>query len=127
MTELRVFQFSDKVAGVDRPKVVCLCGSTRFYEEFMMANYEKTMQGEIVLSVGFYPHARKEMHHEDVGCTEEQKIALDDLHKRKIDICDYVYVLNIGGYIGDSTRGEIDHAKLIGKEIVYHEEHNAAK
>lgn len=85
----------------------------------MQINYERTMYGEIVLSVGFYPHAQKGMHHEDAGCTPEQKAALDELHKRKIDLCDYVRVLNVGGYIGESTRSEIDYAKRIGKPITY--------
>lgn len=102
-----------------RPKIVCLCGSTRFYEHFKRANYEFTMLGVIVLSVGFYPHAQKQMHSEDVGCTAEQKIALDELHKRKIDLADEVYVLNVDGYIGSSTRSEIDYAETIGKPVSY--------
>ena len=103
-----------------RPKIVCLCGSTRFYEYFQQANYDFTMQGKIVLSVGFYPHAQKEMHHsEDVGCTPEQKIALDELHKRKIDLADEVFVLNVGGYIGESTRGEIEYAVAHRKPVRY--------
>lgn len=103
------------------PKIICLCGSTRFYEAFQRANYEETMLGNIVLSVGFYPHAQTEMHHEDVGCTPEQKIKLDELHKRKIDLCDEVLVLNIGGYIGSSTRSEIEYAEKIGRPVRYKE------
>ena len=75
--------------------------------------------GNIVLSVGFYPHAQKEMHHEEAGCTPEQKIALDDLHKRKIDLADEVFVLNVDDYIGSSTRSEIDYAEAHGKPIRY--------
>ena len=111
--------FSHRPALPPRPCVVCLCGSTRFYEYFQRANYEETMAGRIVLSVGFYPHAQKEMHHEEAGCTPEQKIALDELHKRKIDFCDEVLVLNVGGYIGSSTRSEIDYAHSIGKPVRY--------
>jgi hypothetical protein len=104
----------------DLPKIVCLCGSTRFYDQFQKSNYEETMAGNIVLSVGFYPHAQKEMHHsEDVGCTPEQKIKLDELHKQKIDLADEVLVLNVGGYIGSSTRSEIEHAESHGKMIRY--------
>lgn len=103
-----------------RPRIVCLCGSTRFYEHFQLHNYKETMAGNIVLSVGFYPHAQKEVHHsEDVGCTPEQKIALDVLHKRKIDLADEVLVLNVGGYIGESTRSEIEHAVAHGKPVRY--------
>lgn len=100
-----------------RPTIVCLCGSTRFYEMFQKANYEETMAGRIVLSVGFYPHSVEQAHHESVGCTSDQKIALDELHKRKIDLCDEVLVLNVGGYIGDSTRSEIAYAESLGKPI----------
>jgi hypothetical protein len=102
-----------------RPKIVCLCGSTRFYEKFVEANYLETMAGNIVLTVGFYPHAIKEVHGEGVGITPEQKIALDELHKRKIDLADEVYVLNVGGYIGSSTHSEINYARFMGKPIRY--------
>jgi cell division protein FtsB len=77
------------------------------------------MKGHIVLSVGFYPHAVSEMHGEGIGITPEQKEALDDLHKRKIDLADEVYVLNFGGYIGSSTRSEIDYAIEHDKPIRY--------
>lgn len=102
-----------------RPKIVCLCGSTRFYSAFQEANYRETMAGKIVLSVGFYPHSQDKAHGEDKGCTPEQKIALDVLHKQKIDLSDEVLVLNVGGYIGDSTRSEIEHATKAGKPVRY--------
>lgn len=106
-----------------RPKIVCLCGSTRFYEYFQRKNYELTMEGNIVLSVGFYPHAQKEVHHsEDLGCTKEQKIKLDQLHLRKIDLADEILVLNVGGYIGHSTGMEIEYARIAQKTIRYLEE-----
>jgi hypothetical protein len=127
------------------PKIVVLCGSTRFYQQFQRANYEETMKGNIVLSVGFYLHASEKAHGETWGCTvpfsgitsgtntsekahgetwgctAEQKIALDELHKRKIDLADEVLVLNIGGYIGDSTRSEIEYAKSVRTPIRYQE------
>lgn len=106
-----------------RPLIVCLCGSTRFYDAFQQASYDRTMAGEIVLSVGFYPHATVEHGHgEGVGHDSEQKIALDELHKRKIDLADYVLILNTGGYIGESTRGEIEYAEKIGRPVRYLEE-----
>lgn len=105
------------------PKIVCLCGSTRFYEEFMRANYELTMAGHIVLSVGFYHHVASEVHGQGVGVeTDEQKIELDELHRRKIDLADEILVLNVGGYIGESTRSEIEYARLHGKPVQYFEE-----
>jgi hypothetical protein len=104
----------------NRPRIVCLCGSTRFYEQFQEANYRLTMAGVIVLSVGFYPHATAEHGHgEGVGHDSAEKLALDELHKRKIDLADEVYVLNVGGYIGDSTRSEIDYALASGKSVSY--------
>jgi len=103
----------------DVPKIICLCGSTRFYQHFLEANYQETMKGNIVLSVGFYPHAQNEIHHEEKGCTPEQKIKLDELHKEKIRLADEVFVLNVGGYIGSSTRSEIEYAESIGRPIRY--------
>ena len=101
------------------PVIVCLCGSTRFKDAFDEANYQETMQGRIVLSVGFMMHASGNRHGEDVGATPEQKIALDELHKRKIDLADEVLILNVGGYIGNSTRSELDYAIAQGKIVRY--------
>jgi len=101
----------------ERPKIVCLCASTRFYEKFQEANYWETMNGNIVLSVGFY---------KDKGnippVTEEEKKALDKLHLKKIDLADEILVLNVGGYIGESTTNEIKYAMLSGKKIRFLEE-----
>jgi hypothetical protein len=102
-----------------RPKIVCLCGSTRFKKAFDIANYEETIKGNIVLSVGFYVHAKEGEHGEQVGCSPELKIKLDELHKRKIDLADEVFVLNVYGYIGDSTFSEIEYAKLHNKPVRY--------
>lgn len=104
------------------PEVVVLCGSTRFYPEFQHANFRLTMEGRIVLSVGFYAGSPEQMateHGEGVGITPEQKIELDELHKRKIDLASWVFVLNVGGYIGDSTRSEIEYAEATGKPVYY--------
>ena len=101
----------------DRPKIVCLCGSSRFYQQYQEAEYRETMEGKIYLSIGFYPHAAAEMHGEGVGATSDEKVALDELHKRKIDLADEVLVLNVGGYIGDSTKSEVAYAIRNGKPI----------
>ncbi len=77
------------------------------------------MEGKIVLSVGFFPHATNEMHGGDVGITARQKERLDELHLRKIDLADSILVLNVGGYIGESTRREIDYARAHGKKVEY--------
>lgn len=109
------------------PKVVCLCGSTRFKAAFDEANYQETMAGRIVLSVGFYMHATGNRHGESIGATPDQKVALDELHKRKIDLADEVFVLNVGGYIGESTRSEIEYAEAHGKPVRYLEAITALK
>lgn len=97
-----------------RPVIVCLCGSTRFSDAFQQANYDLTLAGEIVLTVGCDTKSDA-----GLGITPEQKVALDELHKRKIDLADYILVLNVGGYIGESTRGEIAYAQAQGKRIEY--------
>ena len=102
-----------------RPKIVCLCGSTRFYETWQEVNFNETVGGKIVLSVGFFPHAVDKAHATHVGITPEQKIELDELHKRKIDISDEVLILNVDGYIGESTRSEIAYAIEHGKPVRY--------
>jgi hypothetical protein len=95
------------------PKVVCLCGSTRFKEEFETANFNETMQGNIILSVGAFMHA------DSIPITDSQKEKLDKLHKQKIDLADEILVLNVGGYIGSSTKSEIEYALQTGKTVRY--------
>jgi deoxycytidylate deaminase len=102
-----------------KPKVVCLCGSTRFKDAFDEATYQESIAGRIVLSVGFFMHATENRHGESVGATPEQKVALDELHKRKIDLADEIYVLNVDGYVGSSTRSEIEYAVVHNKSVRY--------
>jgi hypothetical protein len=102
-----------------RPKIVCLCGSTRFFETWQEQNFKETMKGNIVLAVGFFSHASSKAHGQTVGITPEEKIALDELHKRKIDLSDEVLILNVGGYIGESTRSELDYAIAHKKAVRY--------
>lgn len=98
----------------DRPEIVVLCGSTRFMDAFRAQNLALTLDGKIVLSVGCDTHSD-----DMLGITPEQKAMLDELHKRKIDLADRVFVLNVGRYVGDSTRGEISYAEAIGKPVDY--------
>lgn len=92
--------------------IVTLCGSTRFKEDFERVNRELTLAGDIILSPGVFGHAGDTF-------TEDQKEMLDELHKQKIDMSDAIFVINKGGYIGDSTRSEIEYAKKTGKLITY--------
>ena len=94
--------------------VITLCGSTRFKEQFLEAQKRLTLEGNIVISVGLFGHSG-----DDEVWTEGTKEMLDDMHKRKIDMADSIYVINVGGYIGQSTRSEIEYAKKNGKEVRY--------
>jgi hypothetical protein len=103
--------------GILTPEIVVLCGSTRFWQTFQDESLRLTLEGRIYLSVGAMTASDK-----DHGITAEQKVMLDELHKRKIDLADRVHVLNVGGYVGDSTRSEIEYATMLGKPITWLEE-----
>lgn len=105
-------------------KVITLCGSTRFKDEFMKAQKDLTLQGNIVISVGLFGHSgdNEVWENMDEGTLTRTKEMLDDMHKRKIDMADEIFVINVGGYIGDSTRSEIEYAKEHGKAVRYLEE-----
>ena len=105
---------------VGKYRVITLCGSTRFRDAFMQAQKQLTLEGNIVISVGLFGHAGDE----EVW-TEGTKEMLDDMHKRKIDMADEIYVLNVGGYIGSSTRSEIEYALATGKTVRYLEPQEA--
>lgn len=104
--------------------VVTLCGSTCFKDEFMEAQKRLTLEGNIVISVGLFGHSgdQEVWENMDEGTLTKTKEMLDDMHKRKIDMADSIFVINVGGYIGDSTRSEIEYAKAHGKEVRYLEE-----
>lgn len=105
-------------------KVITLCGSTRFKDEFIKAQKRLTLAGNIVISVGLFGHAgdAEVWDGMDEGTLSETKLMLDDMHKRKIDMADEIFVINVGGYIGDSTRSEIEYAENTGKTVRYLEE-----
>ena len=95
-------------------KVITLCGSTRFKDAFMEAQKRLTLEGNIVISVGLFGHSG-----DTEVLTEGVKEMLDDMHKRKIDMADEIFVINVGGYIGSSTRSEIEYAEKTGKMVRY--------
>ena len=106
---------------VGKYKVITLCGSTRFKNEFIEAQKRLTLEGNIVISVGLFGHSGdnevwENMSEDTVTKTKEM---LDDMHKRKIDMADEIFVINVGGYIGNSTNSEIEYAKATGKGIKY--------
>ncbi|MDM8533736.1 hypothetical protein QUF55_03430 [Clostridiaceae bacterium HSG29] len=97
-------------------KVITLCGSTKFKDEFINENKRLTLEGNIVISVGLFGHADGEY---KTVLTDEIKVMLDDLHKRKIDLADEIFVINKNGYIGSSTKSEIEYAIKTNKEVNY--------
>ena len=94
-------------------KIITLCGSIKFKDEFMRVQEEFTLDGNIVLTPNFFNNRKKE----DID--EKTKKMLDEMHKQKIDMSDEIYVINVGGYIGESTKSEIKYAKERGKRISY--------
>ncbi|MEW6729618.1 MAG: hypothetical protein AB1332_09785 [Pseudomonadota bacterium] len=101
---------------VKNNKIVCLCGSTKFKQAFEDANREESLKGHIVLTVAMFGHI------EGLDMDGDAKKVFDELHFRKIDLCDEVLVLNVGGYIGESTKREIEYAKQKVKPIRFIEQ-----
>jgi len=85
-------------------KRITLCGSTKFKKEFEAINRQLSLEGNVVYSVAFFGHA------DNVPLTKEQKENLDRVHKQKIDNSDGIFVINVDGYIGESTKSEIQYA-----------------
>ena len=102
-------------------KVITLCGSTRFKDEFLKVQKDLTLKGNIVISVGLFGHSGdpEVWENMDEGTLTKTKEMLDDMHKRKIDMADEIFVINVGGYIGESTKSEIEYAELHGKRVNY--------
>lgn len=99
-------------------KIITLCGSTRFKKEINEANAQLTLQGNLVISLGVFGHLDMPDHDWTTGGNETKRM-LDDLHKQKIDLADEIYVITVNGYIGESTRGEIEYAHATGKPVYY--------
>ena len=106
---------------VNKYKVITLCGSTKFKKEFMEVQKELTLKGNIVISVGLFGHSgdMEVWENMDEGTMTKTKEMLDDMHKRKIDMADEIFVINVNGYIGESTRSEIDYAIKCNKKVNY--------
>ena len=100
-------------------KVITLCGSTRFKDEFMKAQKDLTLAGNIVINVGLFGHSgdNEVWENMDEGTLTKTKEMLDDMHKCKIDMADEIFVINVDGYIGSSTKSEIEYAKASRKVV----------
>ena len=101
-----------------RPTIVCLCGSTRFWQEFQQQNIDETLAGKIVLSIApFNQHDDISFCHLSEIEQQELTAKLDTLHQHKIDLADEVFILNVGGYMGESTQRELKYARRQNKTI----------
>lgn len=85
----------------------------KFKDDFLREQKRLTLEGNIVLTPNMFLLA------EDI--TEDIKKMLDDMHKRRIDMADEIFVINKNGYVGSSTKSEIEYAKKLGKKIVFME------
>ena len=101
---------------VGKYKVITLCGSTKFKDEFVREQKRLSLEGNIVISVGMFGHSG-----DSEVWANGIKEMLDDMHKRKIDMADEIFVINKGGYIGSSTKSEIEYAKKTNKKVNYME------
>jgi hypothetical protein len=99
-------------AQMQPPLRVVLCGSTRFMQAFQEANLRETLAGNIVLTIGCDTKSDEGLH-----LTETDKFNLDLLHLHKIDLADEMLILNVGGYIGASTRRELIYGARFCKKM----------
>ena len=96
-----------------RYNVITLCGSIKYKDEFLKTQEKLTLDGNIVLIPNFFKSIKKE----DID--EQTKTMLDEMHRQKIDLSDAIFVINVDGYIGESTKNEIEYAKSKKKEVFY--------
>lgn len=98
-----------------RRKIITLCGSTRFIEQFNDANFWLTIHGHVVLSLGTFLHPDDDHAIRDIVMA--RKAQLDELHRYKIDMSDAIMVIDVDGYAGESTMSEVEHAIRKGKPV----------
>jgi hypothetical protein len=97
--------------------IITLCGSTKFKEKYIEEQKRLTLEGNIVISVGLFGHSG-----DNEVWTDNKKEMLDEMHKAKIDLADEIFVINVDGYIGESTKNEIEYAIKNNKKVSYLED-----
>lgn len=104
-----------------RYPVVTLCGSTKFYDDFMVAQKELATEGNVVLCCPVFHHSRDKEYWDSLS--DDEKVQLHNLlkeeHFQRIDMCDAIFVVNPNDYIGESTKSEIEYARQTGKGVMY--------
>jgi hypothetical protein len=109
---------------IGKPKVICLCGSTRFTSQMLIKQWELTKQGYVVLSWCALPNDYfNDGDTTHIGDKEGVKVIVDEVHKRKIDLADEILVINVNDYIGDSTKSEVEYAMRNNKPVKWLEPH----
>lgn len=106
----------ENITMIDKFRIITLCGSTKFRDDFIAEQKRLTLEGNIVISVGLFGHSG-----DNEVWTDTTKEMLDDMHLRKIDLADEIFVINKKGYIGESTRREIEYALKTNKPVKYME------
>ena len=96
-----------------RRRVVAIIGSSKFKDQHLGVGQRETLRGKVVLLTGFWHHVDR------VPITTEQKESIDSLTRDKIEMADEVIVVNVHGYVGQSTQRAIEHARDLGKPLTY--------
>ena len=96
-------------------KIITVCGSLRFYKEMMNITEKMELQGNCMLVPIYNPNKPNKD-----AYTEKEKLVLDEMHKERIKLADAILVVNVDGYIGSSTKSEIQYAESLHKEILYY-------
>ncbi len=95
-------------------KIITICGSLRFMNEIMDIAEKMELKGNCMISPIYPTNSDKDAY------TDEEAEMLDKMHKEKIKISDAILVVNVNGYVGESTKSEIEYAKSLNKEIIYY-------
>ena len=99
-----------------KAKIITICGSMKFKDEIMRVAIQMELAGNVILTP-ILP-----INDDEAVCTKEEVIVLGEMHKEKINLSDAILVVNVNGYIGNSTKSEIEYAKAQNKEILYFEQ-----
>lgn len=95
-------------------KVITVCGSYKFRKEMMEITEKMALKGNCMLTpIDLTKHDKN-------AYTEDEILILRKMHRAKIKMSDAILVVNVNGYIGDSTKSEIEYARLLDKEILYY-------
>ncbi len=95
-------------------KIITICGSYKFKKEMIDIAEKLTLEGNCVLMPNELSRNSKDDY------TLEEALMIDKMHKEKIKLSDAILVVNVNGYIGSSTKSEIEYAKNLNKEIMYY-------